>query len=421
MDSINESSTPRIIDLLHYVSKQYGIDLSIRGGGYSCVDVQFAGPDGSAEVIADAITRDPHLQNILNELSIHYARIRSGDVTKMYFACASEMMGVVTNRKRSPDEIRNSANSINEYFLSDRSDELTYGTVQADIIDLASHQSKESLRQRTWKLITKRLQPARGQTLRSVDIKSFKEVDEVGFKTIISEFGKSGSTIYVHGYNSSLSSSLESCVLSSHLVRISRIGSFPILFSWSSAGNPLMYAEDVNQAEESELAFSSLVGSVVECNCEKVSIISYSHGSKLVVRSLLSSLSSGLYADTLILMSSDISARFIEQRAVELGRRFRRIVVYHNNDDLALKMSEVLFQASRLGSVGAGGSGAALWEVIDTSAVAGKGIASHSAHLDTAEIVADMHGILQGEPAERRYFIDPVQPAKGRWRLVNRV
>jgi esterase/lipase superfamily enzyme len=200
--------------------------------------------------------------------------------------------------------------------------------------------------------------------------------------------------VYFHGYYEDFERSCRRAAVFQE--RLAMDAGF-LLFSWPANSTPFTYGEDVRDLEASIPAFLDLLDDLGErLGRDNVSIVAHSLGSRGLVRALHTRPAHGRPFRDLVLIAADMDrARFLEALPVLRGQ-VDRLTILVSGRDLALRLSEAVNQAPRLGqALEAPIEGVT---VRDVTAIADTHLSGHIYHLRNPRVVELIRGILLREP-----------------------
>lgn len=227
--------------------------------------------------------------------------------------------------------------------------------------------------------------------------------------------------LYFHGYNTDFE---KSCRLSALFQRSLDLKDRSLLFSWPADGNMLKYTWD-----EADLVWSvpymarffeeleSRIGS------GRMDLVAHSLGARGAVQALIRMAYRQRrepLLNELVLVAPDIDADIFQHELPLLRSMVRRITVYVSDNDKALRLSEEVHGASRLGQAGDHLRVLEGVEIVDISALDSRRISGHLYHLFNPEVIDDLWQLLHfGIPAADRFSLQPArQDDVPYWRLI---
>jgi esterase/lipase superfamily enzyme len=147
--------------------------------------------------------------------------------------------------------------------------------------------------------------------------------------------------VFVHGYNTHLSSAILS---TAQFVHDSGYKGVPILYSWPSGGRVSGYIYDLNSTLASRRNFQATMNALENTNTRGIDIVAHSLGNLLVMEAGVQAQIRGQFnkrglLGTIILASADIDADVFEQQVKEFGNSSPNVYVLVSNDDRALALS----------------------------------------------------------------------------------
>jgi hypothetical protein len=419
MDSPRLASFEATEAFVDYVRRHHQVELTLAGGGYGCFELAFVATGNASVRLHRALEEDPGIQGSLNALGAHIVRLKSGEAQKTYAAGFDMQIGVATNRTVGTE--RMTPEGIQGVFGNGFSDDVHYGLAEVSVIDLTRGQSRDGMLRRVWRAVTFGLLDARRRP-RRVLLRRLDVIEEAAFRKALEVLGSHGALLTVHGYANDFDDALRSCVLGDYLIRVEQLGFVPVLFSWPSQGSPLAYTPDENRARNSQRPFLDALHVVTDVMRGKVvDLLAHSHGNMVVVSGFGEKHSKVALnpLERLVLVEPDVDQKFLEQRVDDVLAASRRVALYHSSNDRALLLAEKLFSSIRAGRSGASSASVSAagdrLEVIDASKVAA-GLSRHAPHLDSPEVIRDIHDVLEGKSASQRFGVRPL-PTTGYWEM----
>lgn len=307
-------------------------------------------------------------------------------------------------------------------FSGGDSSYISYGVTEISISDMAEGQPKENLLKRSWRAFSRLLGQRRDHhiILRKLDL--YDGIDD--FKTAVQPHLGKGAVVMVHGYANTFDMALDGFALAVHRARLQDLQLLPVMFSWSAVGNPVLYDPDVNAAENSEFQLLEVLDLLSGVSgSAPLNVLAHSHGNKLLVRALTTKKKDreerSHWLKRIVLVEPDIDRKFLEDRANLLADAADRIVLYHSKNDRALGFAEVLFDGVRAGRQGVRPGEldvdtAKRLEIVDVTDVS-VGLMRHAPHIQSAEVITDLHYLFRGQPPEERFLLRKVSVA--RWAI----
>jgi len=115
----------------------------------------------------------------------------------------------------------------------------------------------------------------------------------------------------------------------------------------------------------------------------------------------------------------DVDETFLEQRLMKLLNICKKLTIYHSENDRALAISSFLFDSKRAGQIGMELQSTMTQrvEIIDASKVA-QGIMRHAPHVDSPEVINDIHYAIRDTVPKDRFYLSELDAARARW-IVN--
>ena len=231
------------------------------------------------------------------------------------------------------------------------------------------------------------------------------------------------SLIFIHGFNVSFKSAVESAAkISVRYGELSGNSYTPniFVFSWPSNGKLFEYKNDRHDAEASGYAFARgleklsnfLRGSNPQESCQqKINLMAHSMGNYVLrhalqqIQQISGNVSLPRLFDNIILTAADEDDDAFEHdyKLARLPELSQRITIYCNIEDKALSVSDITKgNPDRLGHDGPRKPHQVPSKVIivDVSEVV-SGFSEHSYHVDDDNVAQDMIAVLQGQSPDR--------------------
>jgi esterase/lipase superfamily enzyme len=215
-------------------------------------------------------------------------------------------------------------------------------------------------------------------------------VSEVNRELDKREPGDRSVLIFVHGYNTHLSSAILSAT---QFVHDSGYKGVPVLFSWPSKGRSFSYIYDFNSTLVSRRSLLSTFEALERTNATGIDIVAHSLGNFLVLEAAVQAqLQEGKInrnrIRTIILASPDVDLDVFKRQAEYIQRGPTKIYVLVSEDDKALAISRRI--AGGVNRIGAS-SIEELEEfdvtVVDLTEVQNRNSSSHSKFREAPDIV----------------------------------
>ena len=207
-------------------------------------------------------------------------------------------------------------------------------------------------------------------------------------------YREQGIVVYFHGYYEDFERSCRRAATFKR--RLGLDGGF-LLFTWPANSTPLTYGDDVDDLEASVpvfLAFLDELGRRFEP--QNVSIIGHSLGSRGLVEALRQWPAHSERFRDLVLIAADMDRDLFIDALPTLRSQIEEITVIASDRDLALKVSETVNWAPRLGqSDGVTIEGVTFFDVTD---IADTHFSGHVYHLRNGAVVDIIRRVLADEP-----------------------
>ncbi|MBM2812777.1 MAG: hypothetical protein HW416_3536 [Chloroflexi bacterium] len=421
MDSPEQVSFEAVESFVDYARQKHQVDLSLVAGGYGCFELGFAADAPSAVPLQRALADDKELQALLNVLGVHITRLKTPREQSSYCAYYDMQVAVATNRSVGAP-VMSDENGVVGAFGNEFSDTMHYAIADMSVVDLTRGQSREGMLRRACRIMTFGVFGRRKRPRRAI-LRRLAEMREADFKATVRTLAKNGALLTVHGYANDFDEPLRSCTLGDYLIRLEQLGRVPVLFSWPSQGSTIAYTPDENQARNSQRPFLDALHIVADATRGKtMDLLAHSHGNMVVVSALGETYCkiAATPLGRLVLVEPDVDQKFLEQRVDDVLSASNRVTLYHSRNDRALWFAEKLFASIRAGRAGASAASVATagerLEVIDASNVAA-GLSRHAPHIDSPEVIRDIHDVLEGTPPLNRFGVRKAAQA-GYWEIV---
>ncbi|CTQ56561.1 hypothetical protein LP7551_05121 [Roseibium album] len=147
--------------------------------------------------------------------------------------------------------------------------------------------------------------------------------------------------VFVHGYNTHLSSAILSAA---QFVHDSGYKGVPVLYSWPSGGRVSGYIYDMNSTLVSRRSFQATLKALEQTDTRGIDILAHSLGNLLVMETGVQAQIRGEFnkrslLGTIILASADIDADVFEQQVKDFGSSTPNVYLLVSSDDRALAFS----------------------------------------------------------------------------------
>ena len=317
---------------------------------------------------------------------------------------------------RAPETDVDPRREPNEYYSGVPGD-LDYGF--CDVSIPVSHEYGEVERPRIWRFEFEE-RPDQHVVLQSITPAN-ENAFLLALQDDVDESESGEAFIFVHGYNVTFA---EAARRTAQIAYDLEFDGPPIFYSWPSRGNLVGYTADSTAAARAQPHLLDFITAVArDSGARRIHLIAHSMGNQIVTGVL------GRLAEQdgenipkfneVILAAPDIDAiTFKQDIAPRITDVVDRVTVYASDDDQALRASETLHRATRLGQ---GGKDLTVLpnisaiDMIDTSALEfGFFDLGHSAYGD--QLLADIRQVLTGTPASAR-GLQPHPRRSPAWRL----
>ena len=265
-----------------------------------------------------------------------------------------------------------------------------------------------------------RKDPARHVSLESIEVLA-KEKWRDELKQRAERQGKPGVLLFIHGYNVSFSEAAER---SGQLAYDLAFPGPTLFFAWPSQGGMARYVVDEQMAEYSVIDMKALLAELADmAPGGPVYVIAHSMGNRVLTRGFAELMATDLGKrrsfKEIVLTAPDIDAdvfkRDIAPKILVPGPRF---TLYANSNDKALRASEGLHGAPRLGEGGDRITVMRDMDSIDASYVK-TDFLGHSYFGNTETLLSDLfHLIRTGDKPDNRFRLEPASHRDGKyWRF----
>jgi len=236
--------------------------------------------------------------------------------------------------------------------------------------------------------------------------------------------------VFIHGFNVTFAEAVRRAAQMAYdlfLVGHERgeviLSIVPILYSWPSKGETILYPHDSNNAQASVAHLKAFLEDVAaRSDAESITIIAHSMGSRTLTAALNEvglemREGDGPVVKEIVLAAPDIDRDVFLNVAAAVKRTAERVTLYASSRDKALQISKALNGSPRLGDatdevvVFEGG------DSIDASAVGGD-ILAHSYYGETSVLADLYHLILHGVPPDRRFGLLSQGAPPGRYWIM---
>lgn len=243
-----------------------------------------------------------------------------------------------------------------------------------------------------------------GEGLRDARVAAVSERPLPAVLESLTDRGGRPVVVYFHGYYEDFERSCRRAAVFRE--RLGLTGGF-LLFSWPANSTPVTYGADVRDLEASVPVFAEALASIADrFGRGNISIVAHSLGSRGLVSALQQAPVSDVRFRDLLLLAADIGrSRFLEALPA-LRARVGQLTVLVSGRDRALRLSEAVNRAPRLGQsrdLSAPGI-----EIRDMSEIADAHLSGHLYHLRNERAVDIIREVLfRPTGADRK----PVQKA----------
>jgi len=251
-------------------------------------------------------------------------------------------MLVATTRKRSTD--------AGEMFAREPADDVSYASVTVSIPPDAGRKVGEV----QWPTSLP------GDPRQSFITVSANDLDAHSFVGALSAAAKRNGRgkvlVFVHGFNNRFD---EAVFRFAQIAHDSKAPAVPVLFSWPSHGVVGLreYQDDVEEANNSRVAFEQLLGTITaNANVKQVTIVCHSMGCSPTLEALRSKAThAGGIGDKIknvLLVAPDVDVNVFRTQMRQMGSARPRFALFMSQDDHVLKLAKTIGGgATRLGDV----------------------------------------------------------------------
>jgi esterase/lipase superfamily enzyme len=250
-----------------------------------------------------------------------------------------------------------------------------------------------------------------------VDVYSMKLKEEGSFfSSFESQVAEAGGTalMFVHGYNSTFWDALKR---TAQLCYDLTWPGVPITYSWSSRGETSPYPADEASVEATVPFLVRFLERVISrSKLHTLNVVCHSMGSRAVTHALAKLALTGRplpLINEFILAAPDIDSQVFSELAKEFRSKCGRVTLYASSGDLALMGSHSLHAFPRAGE--SGPNMIVLPKLLDTIDVSDvdTDLIGHSYFGNVRRVIGDIHALLNGEPAAKRFDLREVVSPKG--------
>lgn len=226
-----------------------------------------------------------------------------------------------------------------------------------------------------------------------------------GLRQAVEKAGAPEALIFIHGFNVTFEEAAERAAQVAFDLEFKGV---PMVFSWPSRGNPVLYPQDENDIEWAVPHFEAFLRlALAESGARTVHVIAHSMGNRALARALCSLQSRAAEGGGAALRQIVFAAPDIDRDTfVDLARRFQgkaeRFTLYGSSNDRALKMSKLFHGYPRAGE---SGNDLTLADGIDSidASKADTSLLGHSYYGSRGPILSDLFYLIrEGLPPDRR-------------------
>jgi len=203
-----------------------------------------------------------------------------------------------------------------------------------------------------------------------------------------------GTVVYIHGYYEDFERACRRAAIFKD--RLGDARDF-LLFTWPANSTPLTYGADVEDLLASVAQLTEVLERLGErIGPGRISIIGHSLGSRGLMRSLEAPAPTTEKFRDLILIAADVDRDRFREVLPAIKARVERVTVLVSDHDLALRASQLVNRAPRLGQA----AGADLGDVerIDVSAFESTHLSGHIYHLRNDQVIDAIRRVLASDP-----------------------
>jgi Alpha/beta hydrolase of unknown function (DUF900) len=403
--------TNALVEAINYIETDLGIPLIIAGGGYSCIEVALHSNENDLPRLVKAVEDDIKLAQALNRAHVDLIKLHAPEGLCSYAAYYKMQLGICTNRILQRGRV--SRDGVEDQFgeVLNESGGLNFGIAEVLILDRTENQSEDNLIRRVWRKVVSRNDFTSADD--KVHVSGIRIVQDVEFGNAIIASEVKGFSTFLHGFANTFDDSLLAATLLAHRAHFRKIDTFPILFSWPSRGKVNKYLPDTNSAENSEKSLATYLEVVDQHRGDRAhSVIAHSHGAKVLVRAFieLSARHSKMRPiGRAIFVEGDVDNMFFIENANVLAKWTKSQVIYYSGKDRALLAANVVFESNRIGRNGlpeSNGLKLDSMDLIDVTNVS-HGLVNHAPHIESKEVIDDIHQCLMGVVAKKRLRLEP--------------
>ncbi len=230
-------------------------------------------------------------------------------------------------------------------------------------------------------------------------------------KGLVSRSDERDALVFVHGFNTTFE---ESSLRVAQLAYDLRFKGPALLFAWPSQGELLDYLKDGRNADISARPLRDFLSGLTELGqVRRIYVIAHSMGNRVLV-SALTKMGAGRFdVRAIALIAPDIDAALFRELAEQFPRTIGPVALYASSQDKALMASQRLAGYARAGQGGKNMVVIPGIESIDASSVDTSSIGmGHQYYADSRQILGDLYGFFQGQPAERRFALKRSQDGR---------
>lgn len=203
--------------------------------------------------------------------------------------------------------------------------------------------------------------------------------------------------VYIHGYGREFSEVAEHMAV---LIYQMNFKGVPILYSWPSHGRPSAYVADMANADWSALHLQYFLTQLhLDPDIDTVHVVAHSMGNRVLFNALERMSAEPDYLQNwkdgeLVLMAPDVDESVFKRDTLPMLARIpNRITLYVSEDDVPLKASSILNDATRLGDASQQIPIYSGIDTIDTSEVLTL-FSAHSSYRKNTHVQTDLHYLI---------------------------
>jgi esterase/lipase superfamily enzyme len=267
-------------------------------------------------------------------------------------------------------EIVTRADGLVYHFTSGRSRELTFGSaiVKVPGIHTKGNIERPGLNLFLLSVLVVKFEPE--DPAKHFVVRDFRVLTKEEFAQEIRDTGATSALLYVHGFHTALEDALYTLAQIKFDTGYTGVA---VAFSWPSGDNYLSYFYGATGISVSRKPFLDVLDLLKNsAHVEKIYVIAHSLGSGLVADALANELHPKMHLKELIMAAPDIDVDVFRTLENGIRRAADAVTLYAASSDVALHLSEIVSQQSRVGAIAQPDDQLARpgIEIIDVTAVA---------------------------------------------------